>query len=282
LIPWAERVSPGAIRHRGDLEQRREAERERQDATHRSLTYAYEGEGRRLLLHADLPSAEGSMVVAALEARAGTVPVLPGQEHDHDARMADALVAACTEGSAGRDLPRATVVVHTTERALASGEEAGEVEGGGILPGPVVQRLGCTARVRVMVQDRSGDPLHLGRATRVPSPGILTALRYRDRTCVFPSCGAVRFTQAHHIRFWARGGRTDLENLVLLCHHHHTLVHEHGWRLTLPVGGPVRWFRPDGTRYRAGPRHGPGPPGHPEPFELTMVPTRLARALAPG
>ena len=59
--------------------------------------------------------------------------------------------------------------------------------------------------------------------------------------------------QAHHIRWWERGGRTDLNNLVLLCFFHHRLVHEHGWSLTREADGAVEWFHPDGTRYRAGP-----------------------------
>jgi hypothetical protein len=55
-----------------------------------------------------------------------------------------------------------------------------------------------------------------------------------------------------------QGGRTDLDNLVLLCSFHHTLVHERGWRLARAPDGQVDWFDPEGIRYRAG-------PGRPEP-----------------
>ncbi|GMV06387.1 MAG: hypothetical protein AMXMBFR53_26630 [Gemmatimonadota bacterium] len=44
---------------------------------------------------------------------------------------------------------------------------------------------------------------------------------------------ASRFTDAHHVRHWADGGETSLANTLLLCAHHHRLVHEGGWR--------VRW-----------------------------------------
>jgi len=276
LLAWAERVSPGAIRHRGDLAARREAEVEGSDATSRSLTWEVHAQGRRVAIVADLPAAEGSTVVRALEARADSIPVLPGEEHDHDARMADALVAVCTESVGGSDLPGATVVVHATVEALTSGEP-GELASGGIVPGPVLERLACSGRIRVMLHGRDGDPLRLGRTTRVPSRAMVAALRQRDRSCVFPGCGARRFTQAHHVVFWSRGGLTDLDNLVLLCHHH-TLVHEHGWRLARPPGGPVRWFRPDGTRYRAG----PAPPREPDPFAWDVRPLRLAAMAAPG
>ncbi|HEU4354494.1 MAG TPA: HNH endonuclease signature motif containing protein, partial [Actinomycetota bacterium] len=75
----------------------------------------------------------------------------------------------------------------------------------------------------------------------------------RDRECRFPGCGARAFTEAHHIRWWRHGGRTDLHNLVLICSFHHRLVHEYGWSLARGPDGDVVWFREDGTRYRAGP-----------------------------
>ncbi|MCL7983833.1 MAG: HNH endonuclease, partial [marine benthic group bacterium] len=66
-------------------------------------------------------------------------------------------------------------------------------------------------------------------------PAIRRALEARDRGCRFPGCG-LRFTDAHHVRHWADGGETKLENLILLCHHHHRLVHEAGWT--------VKWWEP--------------------------------------
>jgi hypothetical protein len=51
------------------------------------------------------------------------------------------------------------------------------------------------------------------------------ALELRDRGCRFPGCGS-RFTDAHHIRHWADGGTTRLDNLVLVCKAHHRLLHD--------------------------------------------------------
>ena len=97
----------------------------------------------------------------------------------------------------------------------------------------------------------------LGRSSRDPSPQMLRALRRRDSGCRFPGCGTRAFTKAHHIRWWTKKGPTDMDNLVLLCSFHHTCVHELGWSLTLKTDNTVRFYRPDGRRYRAG----PGPPG---------------------
>ena len=93
---------------------------------------------------------------------------------------------------------------------------------------------------------------------------MVRQLRYRDQECRFPGCGARQFTQAHHIEWWERGGRTDLENLVLVCFFHHKLVHEYGWAVRRDADGAVNWSRPDGTRYRAGPAQ-PHEPVVPQP-----------------
>jgi hypothetical protein len=82
---------------------------------------------------------------------------------------------------------------------------------------------------------------------------MMRQLRFRDYGCTFPGCGSRRFVQAHHIAWWRHGGRTDLDNLLLVCTFHHKLVHEHGWTVRRDPDGVSGWFFPDGRRYRAGP-----------------------------
>jgi hypothetical protein len=62
-----------------------------------------------------------------------------------------------------------------------------------------------------------------------------------------------RFTEAHHIVWWRHGGRTDLDNLLLICSFHHRLVHGYGWRMTREERGTVRCSRRMGPEYHAGP-----------------------------
>jgi hypothetical protein len=125
-----------------------------------------------------------------------------------------------------------------------------------VIHSQTARRLACSARLQMVVERSSGDPLGVGRMSRVPSAWMMRQLRYRDVGCVFPGCGARRFTDAHHIVWWERGGRTDLDNLVLVCSFHHKLVYEYGWTLHRDQDGTVRWFSREGRRYRAG----PGPP----------------------
>ncbi|HEY3210311.1 MAG TPA: HNH endonuclease signature motif containing protein, partial [Actinomycetota bacterium] len=114
----------------------------------------------------------------------------------------------------------------------------------------------CNGRTQVVLEDRAGQVVRLGRVSREPPEWMMRQLKYRDRECTLPGCGTRQFTQAHHVVWWEQGGRTDLDNLVLVCTFHHKLVHEFGWRVSRDRDGTVRWFMPDGTRYRAG----PGPP----------------------
>jgi uncharacterized protein DUF222/HNH endonuclease len=148
---------------------------------------------------------------------------------------------------------RATVVIHAQLDAETGDLDRCEIEGGPAIHTETAKRLLCSARVQTVLEDHSGQPLRLGRMSREPSTAMIRQLRYRDRECRFPGCGARRFTQAHHITWWEQGGRTDLDNLVLVCFFHHKLVHEYGWKLTRTPDGIVDWFYPDGTGYRVGP-----------------------------
>lgn len=130
---------------------------------------------------------------------------------------------------------------------------AGYVEGGPPLCRETTERLLCNAQVRPLLEDRNGNVIGVGRSSRNPTRAMLRQLRHRDQNCIFPGCSHRRFTEAHHVIWWSKGGRTDLDNLALVCAFHHRLVHEHGWRLEHEGDGGFAWYKPDGVRYRAGP-----------------------------
>jgi hypothetical protein len=255
LLRWAERVSGAAIRHRGDVEARRELQEAQEAERNRFLQYWYTDDV--FGLHAELPSAQGAVITKALDQVAETIPMMPGSEDDpypQDARRADALVALCSAGlAADPDPDRATVVVHARLEELVSGEGGCEIEDGPAIHPETARRLLCDARVQAVIEDTHGEVVRVGRMRREPSAWMLRQLKHRDRGCRFPRCGNRRFAQAHHLQWWSRGGRTELENLALICTFHHKLVHEYGWNLSREADGEIGWFRPDGTRHRAGP-----------------------------
>jgi len=129
-----------------------------------------------------------------------------------------------TPGSDGtgaqRDLARARRAVATTED-------------GTVLSATELATALCDCELRRVVVDERGLPLDVGRARRMFTPAQRAAVVVRDRVCAWNGCSIVpRHCELHHIRWWDRdGGRSDLENAVLLCSHHHHQVH----RLDLDV-----------------------------------------------
>ena len=95
-----------------------------------------------------------------------------------------------------------------------------------------VQRIACDATVVVAVDDKLGHTMYEGRARRFPSGAQRREVIRRDRHCRFPGCANATFAAVHHIKPWGSGGRTDLENLVLVCTKHHGMVHRNGWSMT--------------------------------------------------
>jgi hypothetical protein len=254
LVEWGLDVSSGRIRHRADLARREQAEEVRDVDRDRSLAWWWFDDGRRFGLEAELPAAQGAVVARALERLADSLPVMPGEEDGCFAnqRRADALVAlASTHIATDPDPDRSTVVVHARVDSTGRADGGFEIERGPAIPRETADRLLCTSRIQTVIENAAGDVIGLGRTAREHSDWMLRQLRHRDRGCTFPGCGARRWAQAHHIRWWSRGGTTDLGNLVLTCLFHHKLVH--GWAIRRERTGQVVWLRPDGIRFHAGP-----------------------------
>jgi hypothetical protein len=93
----------------------------------------------------------------------------------------------------------------------------------------------------------------VGRRQRTVPIALKRALWSRDRGCSFPGCHRTHFVDAHHIRHWANGGETSLDNLTLLCTLHHRLAHESGFRIKRDAAGEIYFARRDG---RVIPRNG--------------------------
>lgn len=112
--------------------------------------------------------------------------------------------------------------------ATAMRENRCSVRGFSGIEPATARRLCCEADVQAIITGLDGEPLHVGRSKRYGTRAQRRALMLRDGHCGFPGCGRTRRLKVHHIVSWLDGGPTDLDNLMLLCQHHHTVVHEGG------------------------------------------------------
>jgi len=224
----------------------------------------YEDDDGSFVVHGRLTPEQGALVKKALEAGmnedfqeqknvpAGTSdeinpqpPWGPSRRADALVRIAEAYLSDKAKQSNGGD--RYLVHLHTdvvTLKADGTGAEA-EIEDCGHVCAETSRRLSCDAGVVHWLENADGEPLNVGRKTRTIPPAIRRALKRRDGGCRFPGCTCTRFVDAHHIRHWADGGETSMDNLALLCRHHHRLVHEGGFCVEMDANGQVRFTKPD-------------------------------------
>ncbi len=175
---------------------------------------------------------------------------------DHGARLWDALVTTAhhalnthlppeTHGTPARLL--ITLDHHTLTGDLdAAG--VGTTADGTDLPPDTLRRLACDAEIIPAVLGSHGEVLDVGRLHRPVTPALWTALVLRDRHCTFPTCRRPPLMcHAHHIVHWAVGGKTDLDNLALLCGHHHRVIHHTPWQMRLNPTDRRPEFKPPPT-----------------------------------
>jgi hypothetical protein len=116
--------------------------------------------------------------------------------------------------------------------------------------------IACDATISAMLHDEDGEVLNVGRRTRKPPARLRRAARERDRyRCRFPGCESRR-TDLHHVRFWANGGETSIENIICMCKMHHRLVHT-GRVMIAATGSGFSFYLANGTPVPSA----PPPPG---------------------
>ncbi|HTK15880.1 MAG TPA: DUF222 domain-containing protein [Acidimicrobiia bacterium] len=184
----------------------------------------------------------GETVNAALDAQMETAridddPRTPAQ------RRADALVDICrfslTFGEhppaatkRRRGVPNGLMVIDIRmfeqNRAAFVADIRAEYATGGRISLATIERLLCDCDLSRVVMDGPSEVLDLGRSTRTPSDKQFKALIVRDGHCQAKGCKVPwQFCQPHHINWWTNDGPTDLDNLQLLCWHHHRQAHKH-------------------------------------------------------
>jgi hypothetical protein len=161
------------------------------------------------------------------------------------------IVSVATKADPGRlfGYRKPAVRVHVTARDLDRGIGAAHLEG---QSAPIsitsVDAEICESGTQLVIFGDDGEILALGKEQRLFSTKQRIALTARDGGCRFPGCDRPpSMTEAHHIDHWSKGGVTDISNGLLLCRHHHMLVHNNHWSIDKrrgPFGEIEYWATP--------------------------------------
>ena len=128
-------------------------------------------------------------------------------------------------------------------------------------------RMMCDAELQLLIEHH-GAPLWLGTTVRLFNRHQRRAMNHRSGGgCEFPGCTQQRWVEAHHINQVKDHGRTDLDNGILLCSHHHHELHRQHWTIT-HNGTQMTFWNGHRCLGSTGP---PGPAPGPPPTETTLA-----------
>ncbi len=216
---------------------------------HRFLSCVPNGEGMHRLT-ADLDSETAALAHAVLHSLAAPKPTADGERDERTAgqRMHDAFRSVLKLALRSAGLPRtagvpATVLITMTAEQFETGTGLARTSFGQQLSVDQALRIADQASIAWVVHGSTGGVLNYGTTQRCATEKQTLALIARDQGCAFPGCtDPPEWTEKHHVIPWREGGRTGVDNLVLLCDFHHDRIDSHGWRITMRDGVP--WFIP--------------------------------------
>ena len=239
LLRKARENSPGKFHHicrhfRHAVDACRFAAEQVEQVENRRLSLSTWFDGS-MLLSGVLDSVGGAALRSALEPLARKSGA--HDDRSRERRLADALV----ELASGGEQPAQIQVTSSIETLLGLvGAPAAEMEFSLPISSKTVERLACDGSIARVLLDSESTVIDVGRSKRVVSEPGRRALKARDGSCRWPSCDRrASWTAAHHVVHWIHGGTTDLNNLILLCHRHHWMVHEGSWQLIRGDGGEI-------------------------------------------
>jgi hypothetical protein len=193
-----------------------------------------------LLISGQLDPIGGAAVLTAfapLARRSGA-----HDDRDQEQRNADALVELASGGGSQAQIQ----VTSSLETLLGlAGAPAAEMEHSLPVSSKTIERLACDSSIARVLLNSESLVIDVGRSKRVVSESGRRALAARDGHCRWPECDRpASRSAAHHVVHWIHGGSTDLENLILLCHRHHWMVHEGNWQIVRGDDGRVLTIPP--------------------------------------
>lgn len=139
----------------------------------------------------------------------------------------------------------ATILIWARAADVAARRGTGETEYGQPVPMGELTSAAAEAEIVPVLLDDAGGVKSYGRARRFATRAQRRALAARDRGCCFVGCSRpASWCDVHHATPWSSGGRTDIDDMCLLCtFHHHLLDRDDGWELVM-IDAVPHWRAP--------------------------------------
>nr|WP_276310084.1 HNH endonuclease signature motif containing protein [Nocardioides speluncae] len=134
-----------------------------------------------------------------------------------------------------------TIDRESLTRGLASGGLVGTDDK---ITAGEARRLACTAEIIPVVLGGKSEIVDFGRTRRLFSFAQHKAMRLRDQRCRGENCTIpASWCEAHHLKPWSKGGKTNLADGTLLCSHHHHRAHDIRYSTERMPNGDLRFHR---------------------------------------
>ncbi|MDP9806077.1 hypothetical protein J2S70_000659 [Trueperella bonasi] len=204
--------------------------------------YADTQPSARMVPHVSVLTDLSMLAVAGLRAREAGDAATVGADAAVDATGGEySAGAGSMAGSEDAQLGKLKAVIPA---GIASshfeGLEPAALENGRPLTPSQLQTILCDSEIARIVLGPKSAELDVGRSSRTCTPKQARAVIARDRTCRYPGCDQLyQSSHIHHVQHWRDGGRTDIDNLIMLCWYHHEKVHAENITIKHYEGGWV-------------------------------------------
>ena len=158
----------------------------------RSLTYRYDDDGS-LVIKGRLPAEVGAMLIKALDKAVERTVAETDNEKNEDKHETS------TRGRPSFATRRADALMEMAESYLQQGPKssssADRYQVMVHVTAETSRRIGCDTSISRLLENAKGEPISIGRKSRVIPPPMRRALQARDKGCRFPDLGNDRISR---------------------------------------------------------------------------------------
>ncbi|MGO3071683.1 MAG: DUF222 domain-containing protein [Brevibacterium linens] len=137
------------------------------------------------------------------------------------------------------------LVINATAEDLAKGTGHGTTGADNPIPIKELMRNGLNGSLFFHLMSDKAKTMQVATEQRFANRRQLAVITARDRGCTFPGCDAPPgWCDANHVIPWALGGKTEINNLALLCSYHHHLLDRTDWDTVMLFDGRPAYVPP--------------------------------------